>query len=138
MNKLEKDQTQVQLNISTLEQLAEVTTCLQQQLQQWHVSEEMQMDIRLCVMEAVQNGLLYGCPADKPEASVQICWQCSSQGFRFTVTDEGPGIPEQLRNLDGDILSLEEHGRGLLLMQAILDEVCFDETGNSITGTLRW
>lgn len=138
MNKVDKNQTQVQMNISTLEQVVEVTTCLQQQLQQWNVSDETQMDIRLCVMEAVQNGLLYGCPADQPNASVQISWQCTSQGFCFTVTDEGPGVPEQLRNQDSDILSLEEHGRGLLLMQAILDEVCFNETGNSITGKLHW
>ena len=138
MNKVDKNQTQIQMNISTLEQLAEVTACLQRQLQQWNISAETQMDIRLCVMEAMQNGLLYGCPANHPDASVQISWQCTSEGFCFTVTDEGPGVPERLRKLDGDILSLEEHGRGLLLMRTILDEVCFNEKGNSITGRLHW
>lgn len=138
MNKVDKNQTQIQMNISTLEQLAEVTACLQRQLQQWNISAETQMDIRLCVMEAVQNGLLYGCPADNPDASVQISWQCTSEGFCFTVTEEGPGVPEQLRKQDGDILSLEEHGRGLLLMRTILDEVRFNQKGNSITGKLHW
>lgn len=135
---MDEREKQVQMQISTLEQVAEVTARLQQSLRQWQVSEETQMDIRLCVMEAVQNGLLYGCPADLPEASVQICWQCSDHGFCFTVTDAGTGVPEQLRTQSDDSPSLEEHGRGLLLMQAILDEVCFNDTGNRVTGKLRW
>ncbi len=129
---------QVQMKISTIAQITDVTDCLLQQLRQWNIGEEKQMDIRLCIMEAVQNALLYGCPQNQNDASVEICWQCTPQGFSFTVTDEGPGVPKSLQHQTWDMISLEEHGRGLLLMQAILDEVTFNETGNSLSGWLRW
>lgn len=51
---------QVQMKISTIAQITDVTDCLLQQLRQWNIGEEKQMDIRLCIMEAVQNALLYG------------------------------------------------------------------------------
>lgn len=134
---------QVQMKISTIAQITDVTDCLLQQLRQWNIGEEKQMDIRLCIMEAVQNALLYGCPQNQNNAGVEICWQCTPQGFSFTVTDEGPGVPKSLQHQTWDRISLEEHaleehGRGLLLMQAILDEVTFNETGNSLSGWLRW
>ncbi len=125
------------IEISALEQLQVVTDLLQQQLNQWPVSREKQMDIRLCLMEAVQNGLLYGVP-DDGQPYVQITWLCDETGFVFTVEDRGAGIPVELRRPDRDIVSLEEHGRGILLMQTILDELTFNEKGNQLTGRIRW
>lgn len=135
---MEKEQQQIHMEISTMDQLADVTACLLEQLRLWQVEEEKQMDIRLCIMEAVQNALLYSCKPDTEIAHVQVSWQCSQRGFSFTVEDDGPGVPIGLRSQDWDHVSLEEHGRGLLLMQAILDEVCFNERGNRVTGRIRW
>ena len=45
----------VQMQISAMEQLADVTDSLMEQLEWWQISKEKQMDIRLCLMEAVQN-----------------------------------------------------------------------------------
>lgn len=59
---------QVQMKISTIAQITDVTDCLLQQLRQWNIGEEKQMDIRLCIMEAVQNALLYGCPQNQKNA----------------------------------------------------------------------
>lgn len=130
---------QVHMEISTMAQIADVTDCLKEQLCQYHIEEEKQMDIRLCVMEALQNALLYGeCSDHDKPAIVHVSWRCSQQGFSFTVEDEGPGVPADLRKRDWDNVSLEEHGRGLLLLRAILDEVCFNEKGNRVTGRIRW
>lgn len=126
------------MEVSTLEQVTDVTDCLNHQLKQWQVDEEKQMDIRLCIMEALQNALLHGFSDEQKLVSVQVSWQCNQQEFRFTVEDDGPGVPIDLRNPEWDNASLEEHGRGLLLMQAILDEVCFNEKGNRVTGKMRW
>ena len=53
-------QMQVHMKISALEQLNDVTDRLQQQLSQMQITKEKQMDLRLCLMEAVQNSLLTG------------------------------------------------------------------------------
>ena len=128
----------VQMQISAMEQLADVTDSLMEQLEWWQISKEKQMDIRLCLMEALQNALLYGCSGDGQPAEVQISWCCNKQGFVFSVADNGPGVPKQLRCRSWEMLPLEEHGRGILLLQAILDEVQFNEAGNCITGRINW
>lgn len=131
-----KPTTQLHMELTALEQLADVTACLEQQLQQWHVSEERRVDLKLCVMEAVQNALLHG-GTEHIAPKAQVVWHCSEESFRFTVTDNGPGISLERRDAAYQE-TLKESGRGLLLMRAILDEVYFNEQGNAITGVLRW
>lgn len=128
--------TQLHMELTALHQLADVTACLEAHLKQWDVSEERQVDLKLCVMEAIQNALLYG-GSDTEPAKAIVMWQCDAEAFRFTVTDNGAGIAQELRD-DAYQETLKESGRGLLLMRVILDEVYFNEQGNSITGILRW
>ena len=128
--------TQLHMEITTLEQLADVLACLREDLQQWGVTEEKQVDLKLCIMEAVQNALLHGGTA-YAVPKVQIFWKCDSKEFRFTVEDNGPGVSQDMRDSVYQE-TLKESGRGLLLMRVILDEVYFNEQGNAITGILRW
>ena len=128
--------TQLHMEITTLEQLADVLACLREDLQQWEVAEEKQVDLKLCIMEAVQNALLHGGTA-YAVPKVQIFWKCDSKEFRFTVEDNGPGVSQDMRDSVYQE-TLKESGRGLLLMRTILDEVNFNERGNAITGILRW
>lgn len=129
---------QVQMKITALEQLTVLTDELKQQLQAWAIGEEKQMDLRLCLMEAVQNALLHGRRRVDTPASVEVRWRCTEQGFCFCVQDDGHGVPIGLRTQSWNDVSLEEHGRGLLLMQAILDELSFNEEGNCINGWMKW
>ena len=128
--------TQLHMELTTLEQLADVIVCLQEQLKQWNISEEKQVDIKLCIMEAVQNALLHG-GSETVLPKARGMWKCDAEQFCFTVEDNGAGIPLDIRENEYTE-TLKESGRGLLLMHAILDEVSFNETGNAITGILRW
>ncbi|MBQ2431985.1 MAG: ATP-binding protein [Peptococcaceae bacterium] len=128
--------TQLHMELTTLEQLADVIVCLQEQLKQWNISEEKQVDIKLCIMEAVQNALLHG-GSEMVLPKARVMWKCDAEQFYFTVEDNGAGIPLDIRENEYTE-TLKESGRGLLLMHAILDEVSFNETGNAITGILRW
>ena len=128
--------TQLHMEITALEQIADVIVCLQEYLKQWDVAEEIQVDLKLCIMEAVQNALLHG-GIEPAMPKVQIMWQCDAEQFCFTVEDNGIGVPLEVRN--GEYTeTLKESGRGLLLMRTILDEVRFNEAGNAITGILKW
>ena len=128
--------TQLHMELTTLEQLADVIVCLQEQPKQWNISEEKQVDIKLCIMEAVQNALLHG-GSEMVLPKARVMWKCDAEQFCFTVEDNGAGIPLDIRENEYTE-TLKESGRGLLLMHAILDEVSFNETGNAITGILRW
>lgn len=129
-------ETQLHMEITAMEQLADVLVCLQRQLQQWHVAEEKQMDLKLCIMEAIQNALLHG-GTESESARAQIVWRCTASEFWFTVEDNGNGVPYEIRTGAYEERLLES-GRGVLLMRTILDEVTFNEKGNAITGVLRW
>ena len=129
---------QAEMKITALEQLKSVTDLLQSHMNQLAVDKEQQMDIRLCLMEAVQNGILYGGSAEGEPSRVHVSWDCNEEEIVFTVEDNGPGIPGGLRNRSWDVLDFEEHGRGILLMQTILDELVFNEKGNRLTGRMRW
>ena len=128
--------TQLHMELTTLEQLTDVIVCLQEQLEQWNIAEEKQIDLKLCIMEAVQNALLHG-GSETVLPKAQVMWQCDAEQFCFTVEDNGAGIPLDVRENEYTE-TLKESGRGLLLMHAILDEVTFNEMGNAITGILRW
>ena len=128
--------TQLHMELNTLDELADVIVCLQEHLRQWNIAEETQMDLKLCVMEAVQNALLHG-GSETVLPKAQLMWQCDAEQFCFSVEDNGSGIPQDIRDRDYQE-TLMESGRGLLLMHAILDEVKFNEAGNVITGILKW
>ena len=128
--------TQLHIELTTLDELADVIVCLQEHLRQWNIAEETQMDLKLCVMEAVQNALLHG-GSETVLPKAQLMWQCDAEQFCFSVEDNGAGIPQDIRDRDYQE-TLMESGRGLLLMHAILDEVKFNEAGNVITGILKW
>ena len=128
--------TQLHMELTTLDELADVIVCLQEHLRQWNIAEETQMDLKLCVMEAVQNALLHG-GSETILPKAQLMWQCDAEQFCFSVEDNGAGIPQDIRDRDYQE-TLMESGRGLLLMHAILDEVKFNEAGNVITGILKW
>ena len=67
---------------------------------------------------------------------VNISFMYSPQRFSLTITDEGKGFDwKSFAIHDGppDMLNTQSHGRGFMLIHHIIDEVFFNEAGNSIT-----
>ena len=77
--------------------------------------------------------LFHGSHED-PDKRVFLACRCSIDGeVSITVRDEGQGFdsravpdPTTLEN------RLCTHGRGIYLMKALMDEVCFDEGGTVV------
>lgn len=124
------------IELTTLEQIPDVIQCLKAQLQQWKVAEEIQLDLKLCMTEALQNALLHG-SLNNAEIIVKVMWKYSASTFCFIVEDNGKGIPVEQRNTVYEE-RLQENGRGLFLLHTILDELRFNEQGNRIEGILYW
>ncbi len=66
---------------------------------------------------------------------IRVSFQFNEQCFHFTVTDDGPGFDWKKYINDNQLqdISLESHGRGFILIRHIIDEIYFNEKGNSIT-----
>jgi serine/threonine-protein kinase RsbW len=88
------------------------------------------IDIELALREALTNAVVHGNHQD-PDRHVYVVFRCSTDGeVSITIRDQGQGFdsraipdptaPEEL---------LSTHGRGIYLMRALMDEVCFEEGG---------
>lgn len=86
----------------------------------------------LVLDEAVTNAMEHGNRWD-PAKDVHIVASVGSDGFRFAITDDGEGFtrervesPLEERNLT------RAGGRGLFLMESLMDEVYYEDEGRTI------
>ncbi len=97
----------------------------------------LMFNFRVGLTEALSNAILYGNGGD-PQKRVRVELRVRSGEVRARVTDEGhgfdpdtvpdPRLPENIPRPDG---------RGIFLMRALMDEVHYNELGNSVTLVLR-
>ncbi len=97
----------------------------------------LRLNLRVGLSEALANAMLYGNGADPSKrVKVEVAFQGSTITAR--VTDEGRGFnPCRLRDPTCPANILKPEGRGIFLMRQLLDEVYFNDRGNSVTLVLR-
>ncbi|WP_296452147.1 ATP-binding protein [Rubinisphaera sp.] len=101
-------------------------------LESFSFSNRDLFSIRLALAEAITNAIRHGNRMD-PSKTVTIEWAVSPQQISVTITDEGAGFdpetlvdPTEEENLD------RPGGRGVLLIQNFMDEVIYNDRGNSL------
>jgi serine/threonine-protein kinase RsbW len=89
-------------------------------------------EVLIALDEAIVNAIKHGNKCD-PRKAVHIIAEFSSEGVLFTVTDEGAGFArENVPDPTEPCRLLEPSGRGLLLINHIMDEVRFNKCGNRL------
>ncbi|MEK6325214.1 MAG: ATP-binding protein [Acidobacteriota bacterium] len=89
-------------------------------------------EVLIALDEAIVNAIKHGNKCDSRKA-VHIVAEFSMEGVRFTVADEGSGFElEKVPDPTEPCRLLEPSGRGLLLINHIMDEVCFNQSGNRL------
>ena len=92
-----------------------------------------EMEVELALQEALANAVIHGAGND-PSKEVEICVGCDeSSGLLIVVRDPGPGfdpaaIPSPI--VGQNVYS--EHGRGIFLINQLMDEVRFERGGTEI------
>jgi serine/threonine-protein kinase RsbW len=87
-------------------------------------------DIELALQEAIANAVIHG-NGEKPNKRVYVVCRCNIEGeVSITVCDQGPGfkncsVPDPTTREN----RMCAHGRGIYLMQSLMDEVYFEEDG---------
>lgn len=101
------------------------------------------LEVLVALDEAIVNAIKHGNKCD-PRKAVHILAELNSDGARFKVGDEGPGFSrEMVPDPTCPSRLLEPTGRGLLLINELMDEVRYNECGNQLemfkraTGELR-
>jgi serine/threonine-protein kinase RsbW len=92
-----------------------------------------EFEIETALREALANAIRHGCQGD-PSREVQCCVACDRErGMLIVVRDPGPGFdPGQIRSPVVGENVLFHHGRGIYLINQLMDEVSFHERGTEI------
>ncbi|MGV8038970.1 MAG: ATP-binding protein [Thermoanaerobaculaceae bacterium] len=92
-----------------------------------------EFEIELALAEAIGNAVEHGCAGD-PTKSVQVCVGCDPErGLLVVVRDPGPGFdPSQVPSPVAGERIFESGGRGIFLINQLMDEVRFERGGTEI------
>lgn len=97
----------------------------------------LRLNFRVGLAEALANAMLYGNSED-PSKRVRLEVSVAPRQVEARVTDQGTGFdPSAVPDPTEPANISRTHGRGLFLMRSLLDEVVFNERGNSVTLVLR-
>lgn len=90
-------------------------------------------DVHLALEEALMNALVHGCQED-PDKEIQCCVGCEEdKGILIVVRDPGPGFdPASVPSPVVGQNIFSEHGRGIFLINEMVDEVQFGKGGTEI------
>lgn len=122
---------------SRVEYLDGILNHITERLVKLRIVEPESIDVIVALDEAIVNAIKHGNGYD-PAKRVTIVAEITKDEARFEITDEGEGFrlqdvpdpcaPENL---------LRTSGRGILLISNIMDEVAYNDSGNSIRMTKR-
>ncbi len=101
-------------------------------------ARRLNLNFRVGLTEALSNAMLYGNNSD-PEKRVRVEVTIRVEEVSVKVTDQGIGFdPASVPDPTLPDNISKTGGRGIFLMKALMDEVRFNEQGNSVTLVLRF
>lgn len=118
---------------SKLEEVPRVHEAILAELNEHGYSQEAIFAVRLAMEEALSNAVRHGNGGD-PAKTVTVEYAVTDQRIWISVADEGHGFePETLPDPCDEENLARPHGRGVMLMQAYMTEVAYNERGNCVT-----
>ena len=92
-----------------------------------------EFDVELALREALENAVVHGNQED-PDTKVHVRCRCQpGKEISIVVTDEGKGF--DFEKIVGNGITSDpgsEHGRGIQLMKAYMDDVNFERHGSEV------
>ena len=94
---------------------------------------DLENNVKVALAEALTNAMEHGNGWD-PDKKVSVECDISCDQLKVSITDQGPGFDHQkLCDPTLDEHLLVERGRGVFLMNTIMDQVYYNQAGNQVT-----
>ncbi|HZD00839.1 MAG TPA: ATP-binding protein [Actinomycetes bacterium] len=107
------------------ESVATVRALLHRDLDRWEVAEEVADAIQLAIAEAVTNAVMHRSWGQR-ESVLVVRWSLVNGLFTFSVQDRGPVQDSSRTASSRRAHPSQNRGRGLYVMQAVMDRVVVD------------
>jgi serine/threonine-protein kinase RsbW len=106
---------------------------LMAEVQAMECSRGKEFEIETALREALANAVRHGCGNDATK-EVEACVACDeSRGMLIVVRDPGPGFdPAAIPSPTFGQNIFRHHGRGIYLINQLMDEVSFERGGTEI------
>jgi len=118
---------------SQVEAISPLLDLLMRFIRRFRSEDGSEVDIEIALREALTNAIVHG-NHENAEKRVYVASRCSQDGeVLVTIRDLGQGFDSGLvPDPTAPENRLSAHGRGIYLMQALMDEVQFDEGGTVV------
>lgn len=117
---------------SEIRYIKEVWLKILADIKPYNVDPDTLFDIRLCVEEALNNAVMHGNNSDN-RLFVNVSYWVEGADFNIEIKDEGGGFDHKLipdPTTDDNIM--KGSGRGVYLIENLMDRVEFNKAGNTI------
>ena len=95
--------------------------------------DEKEFGIEMALREALANAVLHGCKSDPAKTVECLVKGNREEGILIVVRDPGAGFDPKCLPLMTEACELEaDHGRGIFLIQNLMDEVTHEQNGTVI------
>ena len=102
-------------------------------------ASDQEADLEIAVREALANAVIHGNKEDEGKGVFVRCYGGSDKTLLILVRDEGAGFePNDIPDPRGRDRVQLDHGRGLFLMRAFMDQVEFRRRGSEVLLFKRW
>lgn len=103
-----------------------------------NVPVEVKNDVRLALVEGINNAFIHGHRGI--DGDVSVSWSLNDRSINIEISDQGGGFsysPEKFSDRKEKNL-LCEGGMGIFLIRQVMDEICYNERGNILYGLKTW
>ncbi len=112
-------------NIKYLSEVEELTSQITREL---NFDEEARDDLSIAITELFNNALHHGNQEDEHK-KITVTYRLLKSGLQISVRDEGVGFnPQKIRDPLADENLLRTSGRGLFLVEQLVDDLRFNIT----------
>jgi serine/threonine-protein kinase RsbW len=112
--------------------IAEARDSILQFLTAHGVSGEEQLDWMLALQEALANAVFHGCRDDAGK-TIRSTVEITPDEISIVIRDPGAGFDaSSSHDAAGGAINLSEHGRGILLMRSLMDEISYSRGGSEL------
>lgn len=121
---------------SSLEYLTNIDDFIEGILRGYEVDESIIADIAISVSELVNNSVSHGNKSDSSK-NVSVTISQKNSDVEIIITDQGQGFdPQTISNPLDEVNLLKDTGRGIFIVNALMDTVDVKTTESGTTTTI--